>query len=67
MTERKTLLTDESSRPQAVELIRSLIERIEVHKGDVVDLETLLGRAARELYFEIREQNEAVDPREWLR
>ena len=43
------------------------LDRIEVRKGDVVDLESLLGRAAGELYFEIREQNEAVDPREWLR
>ena len=34
VTELKTLLTDESSRPQAMELIRSLIERIEVHKGE---------------------------------
>jgi hypothetical protein len=34
VTELKTLLMDESSRPQAMELIRSLIERIEVHKGE---------------------------------
>ena len=34
VSELKSLLTDESSRPQAMELIRSMIDRIEVHKGE---------------------------------
>jgi septal ring factor EnvC (AmiA/AmiB activator) len=43
------------------------LEVLLVGKGDVVVLETPLGSASDELYFEIREQNEAVDPRGWLR
>jgi site-specific DNA recombinase len=34
VAELQTLLTDESSRPQAMELIRAMIDRIEVHKGE---------------------------------
>ncbi len=32
--ELQSLLTDETSRPQAMDIIRSMIDRIEVHKGD---------------------------------
>jgi len=32
--ELQSLLTDEASRPQAMDIIRSMIDRIEVHKGD---------------------------------
>jgi hypothetical protein len=31
--ELQSLLTDETDRPQAIEIIRSMVERIEVHKG----------------------------------
>lgn len=34
VAELQSLLTDESSRPQAMELIRAMIDRIEVHKGE---------------------------------
>ena len=34
VTELSNLLTDEATRPQAMENIRSLIDRIEVHKGE---------------------------------
>ncbi len=34
ITELQTLLSDETTRPEAMELIRSMIERIEVHAGD---------------------------------
>jgi site-specific DNA recombinase len=37
VAELQSLLTDESSRPQAMELIRALIDRIEVHKGEERD------------------------------
>ena len=43
------------------------LDSLQVEKGDVVVLQTLLGAVSNELYFEIREQNEAVDPRGWLR
>ncbi len=33
VTELQSLLTDETARPQAMELIRSMIEHIEVHAG----------------------------------
>ena len=34
VAELQSLLTDETSRPQAMELIRAMIDRIEVHKGE---------------------------------
>ena len=34
ITELQTLLSNETTRPEAMELIRSMIERIEVHAGD---------------------------------
>ena len=37
VAELQSLLTDESSRPQAMELIRAMIDRIEVHKGEERD------------------------------
>jgi len=37
VSELQSLLTDESSRPQAMELIRAMIDRIEVHKGEERD------------------------------
>lgn len=38
-----------------------------VGEGDVVSLATEVGRSSERLYFEIRDRNEPVDPRAWLR
>ena len=38
-----------------------------VAKGDVVSLGHVLGSPSGELYFELREDNRAVDPLDWLR
>jgi acetyl-CoA carboxylase alpha subunit len=35
VTQLQTLMTDEMTRPRAMDLIRSMIERIEVHSGQV--------------------------------
>ena len=43
------------------------LETLQVARGDVVTLGSVLGAATAELYFELREQNRAVDPLEWLR
>jgi septal ring factor EnvC (AmiA/AmiB activator) len=40
---------------------------LEVREGDVVSLGAAVGRSAEALYFEIRDRNEPVDPRQWLR
>ncbi len=43
------------------------VDSLEVAKGDVVSLGDVLGAAAGEIYFELRERNRAVDPLDWLR
>lgn len=43
------------------------LRELQVKKGDVVALDQSLGTVSEELYFEIREQNEPVDPLLWLR
>lgn len=43
------------------------LDAIEVGEGAVVTLGQRLGEAGERLYFEIREQNRPVDPRDWLR
>ena len=43
------------------------LEELRVAKGDVVSLGSVLGRAAELLYFEIRHENQPVDPSAWLR
>jgi septal ring factor EnvC (AmiA/AmiB activator) len=40
---------------------------LRVAKGDVVSLGHVLGSSSGELYFELREDNRAVDPLKWLR
>jgi septal ring factor EnvC (AmiA/AmiB activator) len=40
---------------------------LRVAKGDVVSSGDVLGSSSGELYFELREDNRAVDPLEWLR
>lgn len=40
---------------------------LKVARGGVVSLGDVLGLAAEELYFEIRQDNQPVDPLEWLR
>jgi septal ring factor EnvC (AmiA/AmiB activator) len=47
-------------------LYAGLVE-LEVAKGDVVSLGHVLGSSSGELYFELREDNRAVDPLDWLR
>jgi DNA invertase Pin-like site-specific DNA recombinase len=61
VTELQSLLTDETAHPQAIEIIRSMVERIEVHKGkergkpDVI----LIGALAQILAF-TQQKNTAV-------
>ncbi len=43
------------------------LDELLVKKGDVVALDQALGRVSSELYFEIRDRNEPVDPLSWLR
>ncbi|MDX1383282.1 MAG: peptidoglycan DD-metalloendopeptidase family protein [Thermoanaerobaculia bacterium] len=43
------------------------LETLRVAKGDVVSFGSVLGAATVDLYFELRENNEAVDPLDWLR
>ena len=63
VTELHSLLTDETNRPKAMELIRSMIERVEVHAGkkrgnpDVV----LVGALAQILTF--TQQNNTAAPK----
>jgi septal ring factor EnvC (AmiA/AmiB activator) len=40
---------------------------LEVAEGDVLSLNAAVGRSTERLYFEIRDRNEPVDPRAWLR
>lgn len=40
---------------------------LEVAEGDVLSLSASVGRSTDRLYFEIRDRNEPVDPRLWLR
>ena len=63
VTELQSLLTDETARPQAMELIRSMIEHIEVHAGkergkpDVI----LVGALAQILAFTQQNNTAASD------
>jgi septal ring factor EnvC (AmiA/AmiB activator) len=43
------------------------LSELRVAKSDVVSLGQVLGSPSGELYFELREDNRAVDPLEWLR
>jgi septal ring factor EnvC (AmiA/AmiB activator) len=43
------------------------LSELKVAKGDVVSLGHVLGSPSGELYFELREDNRAVDPLDWLR
>jgi septal ring factor EnvC (AmiA/AmiB activator) len=43
------------------------LAELKVAKGDVVSLGQVLGSPSGELYFELREDNRAVDPLDWLR
>ena len=43
------------------------LSELRVAKGAVVSLGHVLGSSSGELYFELREDNRAVDPLEWLR
>ena len=43
------------------------LSELRVAKGDVVSLGHVLGSPSGELYFELREDNRAVDPLDWLR
>ena len=43
------------------------LSALRVAKGDVVSLGHVLGSPSGELYFELREDNRAVDPLDWLR
>ena len=43
------------------------LSELRVAKGDVVSLLHVLGSPSGELYFELREDNRAVDPLDWLR
>ena len=61
VTELQSLLSDETARPQAMEIIRTMIDRIEVHAGlergkpDVI----LVGALAQILTFTQQKQNAA--------
>jgi murein hydrolase activator len=43
------------------------LAELRVAKGDVLSLDHVLGSPSGELYFELREDNRAVDPLDWLR
>jgi septal ring factor EnvC (AmiA/AmiB activator) len=43
------------------------LSELRVAKGDVLSLGDVLGSPSGELYFELREDNRAVDPLDWLR
>lgn len=43
------------------------LSELRVEKGDVVSFDHVLGSPSGELYFELREDNRAVDPLDWLR
>jgi septal ring factor EnvC (AmiA/AmiB activator) len=43
------------------------LSKLRVAKGDVLSLDHVLGSPSGELYFELREDNRAVDPLDWLR
>ena len=45
----------------------SRLSELRVSKGDVVSLGTVVGLGADQLYFEIRQENQAEDPLIWLR
>lgn len=43
------------------------LAEIGVRKNDVVSLGSVLGASRERLYFELRRENQPVDPRDWLR
>jgi septal ring factor EnvC (AmiA/AmiB activator) len=43
------------------------LQRLQVKQGDMVSLGAVVGRTGEHLYFELRVENQPVDPREWLR
>lgn len=43
------------------------LQRLHVRQGDMVSLGAVVGRTGEHLYFELRVENEPVDPQEWLR
>ncbi len=53
VTKLQSLLTDETTRPQAMDIIRSMIDRIEVHAGQERDKPDviLIGALAQILAF----------------
>jgi len=53
--------------PGRVFTLYSGLRDLRVAKGDVLSLGTVLGTAADELYFEIRNENQPEDPLQWLR
>ncbi len=53
--------------PGRVFTLYSGLSQISVAKGDVVSLGHVVGRAAGQVYFEIRLDNQAEDPLLWLR
>lgn len=53
--------------PRSVLSLYAGLSELTVEKGGVVSLGDVLGSVDGELYFELREDNRAVDPLEWLR
>lgn len=53
--------------PGRVFTLYSKLAELRVAKGDVVSLGTVVGVASDLLYFEIRRENQAEDPLQWLR
>jgi len=43
------------------------LQRLHVQQGDMVSLGAVVGRTGEHLYFELRVENQPVDPNEWLR
>ncbi|HUP24230.1 MAG TPA: peptidoglycan DD-metalloendopeptidase family protein [Thermoanaerobaculia bacterium] len=43
------------------------LARLEVEEGDVLAFRSVVGRASERLYFEVRREKRAEDPRAWLR
>ncbi len=43
------------------------LEKLLVHRGDVLQLGDTVGSASRRVYFEIRRENRPEDPLDWLR
>ena len=60
-------LTAVINHPRRVLTLYAGLERLRAARGDMVDLGDLVGEAGERLYFEIRVENEPVDPADWLR